>query len=440
MPVEDLEADLRGQVADEVSGWVAAEEAAGRPRPDSIDQRQKAQAFLRRLLDERARAELQGGGAPLSADEEDALIERVVATAFTAAPALDRLLRQTDVTDVLVNGASDVRVVTADGRVTRVDPIARDDEELIEMIRTLARRGGHMEREFTPHRPILDLQLPDGSRLAAAAWVTDRPYIAVRRHVLVDADQRDLVERGMYSDEVRSLLGALVRSRRNILVSGGQGAGKTTLLRALLHECRREERIIVLEQEPELHLDRTPDRHDHVLLFMERTSNTEGHGVIALSDLGRAVKRFTPERIIVGEVRGPEVIDMCEAMTQGIAGSMATIHADSSLGVFPRLPVYARLGGREWRTTDVLELAALAIDVIVHLGRDRVGKRIVTEVRHVSGFDHSTGQVVTDRWYSPGPDGRATRNPSAPIPVEMAQVLHDHGYRPVSHHTVGAVA
>ena len=179
-------------------------------------------------------------------------------------------------------------------------------------------------------------------RLAAAAWVTKRPYLTVRRHLLVDADQKDLVGRDMYDTGLASLLGALVRARRNVLIAGGQGVGKTTLLRALLHECEPDERIVVLEQEPELHLDALPGRHDHVLVFMERGANTEGVGAVSLADLGRAIKRFTPRRIVVGEVRGPEVIDMLEAMTQGIAGSMCTIHADSSWSVFPRLPVYAR--------------------------------------------------------------------------------------------------
>jgi len=430
---EELEVTLRRVVADEIGAYLANASDAGRRAPDEIDQRQMAQAILRREFDSRSRAALRLGETPLSPDDEDAILERVLATAFSAAPGLDALLQRSDVTDVFVNGCDDVRLVTVTGDVEGAPPIARTDGELIEMIQTLARRGGHMEREFTPARPLLDLQLPDGSRLAAAAWVTKRPYLTVRRHLLVDADQDDLVARGMYDAGLASLLRALVRARRNVLIAGGQGVGKTTLLRALLHECAHDERIVVLEQEPELHLDAVPGRHDHVLVFMERGANTEGVGAVSLADLGRAIKRFTPRRIVVGEVRGPEVIDMLEAMTQGIAGSMCTIHADSSFSVFPRLPVYARAGGRDWSTGDVLQLAALALDAIVFLARDRCGRRVIAEVRHVQHYDPESRQVVTDQWFHPGVDGRAVRNPSAPIAVGQLDELVAHGYDPALH-------
>ena len=431
--LDELEPGLRRVVADEIGDYLTRAADEGRRVPDEMDQRQMGRAILRRELDNRSKAALRLGDPPLSADDEDVLLERVLATAFSAAPGLDALLRRSDVTDVFVNGCDDVRLVTIEGETVFAEPLARTDAELIEMIQTLARRGGHMEREFTPSRPLLDLQLPDGSRLAAAAWVTKRPYLTVRRHLLVDADQNDLVGRGMYDEGLASLLGALVRARRNVLIAGGQGVGKTTLLRALLHECEPDERIVVLEQEPELHLDAMPGRHDHVLVFMERGANTEGVGAVSLADLGRAIKRFTPRRIVVGEVRGPEVIDMLEAMTQGISGSMCTIHADSSWSVFPRLPVYARAGGRDWSSGDVLQLAALALDAIVFLARDRAGRRVIAEVRYVQRFDADSGQVVTDEWFHSDSDGHAMRNPAAPIPVRLLDELVDHGYDPTLH-------
>jgi Flp pilus assembly CpaF family ATPase len=424
---------LHRLVTDEVGEYVTRATTEGRVVPDELDQRQMATAIVRRELDARARVALRDGAPLLAADDEAATVSRVLTAAFAPAPGLDALLVREDVTDVFVNGFDDVRVALVDGSTERVTPFVGSDRELIEMVQTLARRGGHVEREFTESRPILDLQLPDGSRLAAAAWVTKRPYVTVRRHLLVDATQTELVGRGMYDAGVASLLRAFVTARWNVLIAGGQGVGKTTLLRAMLHECTPDERLLVLEQEPELHLESMPERHNHVLVFMERVANMEGVGAVSLADLSRAIKRFTPQRIVVGEVRGPEVIDMLEAMTQGIAGSMCTLHADSSLSVFPRLPIYARSGGRAWASDDVLSLAAMALQVVVFVGRDRQGRRVVAEIRHVEGFDASVGQAITNPWFVAGPDGRAARNPDAPIPVRLLEALVAHGYQPELH-------
>ncbi len=431
--IDELELQLRRVVADEISSYMNRAVTAGRPVPDEDDQDQMARAILKREMERRTQAALRVGELPLSAGDEQAIFERVMASAFSATAEIDRMLQIPGMTDLFVNGCDDVRARMTDGSERQLEPFARTDEEMIEKIQLLARRGGHMEREFTPANPLLDLQLADGSRLAAAAWTTERPYLTIRRHLLVDADQSELVRRGMYDAGLATLFTALVRSKRNCIIAGGQGVGKTTLLRAMLHECDPNERIVVLEQEPELHLGSMPERHNHVLVFMERGANTEGIGAITLADLGRAIKRFTPRRIIVGEVRGPEVVDMLEAMTQGIRGSMCTLHADSSQTVFPRLPAYARMGGRDWNSSDVLELAALALHVVIFLAEDIDGRRVVSEVRHVERFDYETGRVVTNEWFVPGSDGRAVPNPNAPIPNRLLDELVRYGYDPSLH-------
>jgi Flp pilus assembly CpaF family ATPase len=160
----------------------------------------------------------------------------------------------------------------------------------------------------------------------------------------------------------------------------------------------------------------------------------EGGGAVTLADLAWHAKRLTPDRIIVGEVLGDEVIPMLEAMSQGIRGSMCTMHAESSAAVFPRLPVYARSRGRDWRSGDVFQLAALALDLIVFVSRDHERNRVVAEIRHVDHYDVSTGQVISDAWFAPDPDrGRAVR--ASVIPVQQLDRLVEHGYDPSAHTT-----
>jgi Flp pilus assembly CpaF family ATPase len=279
---------------------------------------------------------------------------------------------------------------------------------------------------------MLHLTLPDGSRLTANAWIGVEPYATIRRHPLVDHDLRDLAARGMFDEGIRTLLAAAARARLNVLFAGGQGNGKTTLMRAALHEADVSERVLVLEAEPELHLERFPRRHDHMVVLHERPANMEGDGAVTLADLVWHAKRLSPERIVVGEVLADEVIPMLEAMSQGIRGSMCTMHADSSAAVFPRLPVYARSRGRDWRSADVLQLAALALDLIVFVDRDFAGHRCVAEIRHVDRFDTDVQQVISDAWFAPDPEtGRAVR--ASVIPAHLRRVLVDHGYDSSKH-------
>jgi Flp pilus assembly CpaF family ATPase len=430
---------LRRLVADEISKTIDAAHKNQKPVPDQQDQQLMAGSILLAELNRYARSRIQAGELALTDAEEADVRRRVMELVFSTAPGIERLLQREDVEEILVNGFDDVRLVLTNGTTVREEPIGGSDEELIETIQALARRGGSSEKEFTPSSPVLDLTLSDGSRLCAAAWVTRRPYITIRRHIdlLIDANVSDLIQLGYFEPGVASLLSAAVRARKNMLVAGGQGAGKTSLMRALLRECHPDERILVLEQEPELQLERQPERNNHVLSFVTRLPNMEGVGEVTLADLAKLIKRFRPERIVVGEVRGPEVIDMLESLTQGIAGGICTMHADSSLGVFQRLSVYARAGGRDWRTSDVLSLASLGIHLVVFLARDRDGRRCVAEIRHVEAFDQQHDQIITNPWFSPGPDGRATPNPTSPIPVDLVEELMAYGYNPSLHYGVG---
>ncbi|MFP3901538.1 MAG: CpaF family protein [Acidimicrobiia bacterium] len=440
---DPLVEQLRRIVVSEVGEETARREQQGLPPLDAADRRQMARSIMRRELDGQWRAAQQRGEMALTPEEEDAVTEAVLAGLFSQLPGLEGYLLRRDVTDIFVVGHDNVRVRTLDGRERRVPPVAASDDDLIEQVQALARKGGRLglddgatqiEKEFSPARPLLDLQLSDGSRLAAAAWVSARPYVSVRRHALVDADQETLVrEWKMYDEGIASLLGAAMRARLNILVAGGMGRGKTTLMRALLHECPPDERIVVLEQERELQLGLDPDRHNHVLELVERPANMEGEGSVTLADLTWAVKRHAPDRIVVGEVRGPEVMYMLEAACDGIAGTLCTLHARSSHQTFEKLVNYARRGGAAFDRFDVLQTAAYALDLVIYLGVTSDHRRVISEITQVLDFDPGDRQIVTNDWFVPGPDGAAVPNPNAPIPVETLDMLLEHGYEPGLH-------
>lgn len=444
---EKLVDQLRRIVAVEIGDEVVRREQEALPPLDQLDRTQMARSILRRELDGQWRAAQRRGEMTLNPDEEDHVADAVLAGLFSQLPGLETYLARNDVTDIFIIGCDNVRVRTLDGREQRVPPVAESDERLIEQIQALARKGGRLgisggatniEKEFSPARPLLDLQLSDGSRLAAVAWVSARPYISVRRHPLVDADQETLVrDWKMYDEGMASLLAAAMRARLNMLIAGGMGRGKTTLMRALLHECPVDERIIVLEQEAELQLGLDVRRHDHVLEMQERPANMEGHGSVTLADLTWAVKRHAPDRIVIGEVRGPEVVFMLEAASDGIAGTLCTLHARSSRQTFEKLINYARRGGAHFDRSDVLQTAAFALDMVVYLDLTPDGRRVISEVSQVVGYDVNDKQVITNEWFVPGLDRAAVRNPNAPIPVNLLDLLMEHGYEPDLHRDSG---
>jgi pilus assembly protein CpaF len=441
----DLVVRLRRQVAALIGDEVDRRERESLAPLDDVDQRMMADAEIRRTLTEDWRTRSQRGESPLTRDEEEQVAEAVITSVFSALPGLDEYLARQDVTDIFINGCDDVRLRTMDGEEILVPALVGTDAELVTLIQGLARRGGRLgagetgtpsgiggdnEKEFNASAPLLNLRLSDGSRLAAAAWVTSRPYVSIRRHPLADAAQKDLVARGMYGEGIASLLAAAVRARKTIMIAGGQGRGKTTLMRALLHECDPSERIMVLEQEPELHLEADQVRHNQVLSWIARSSNMEGEGAVTLADLAWAIKRHNPDRIVVGEVLGAEVMVMLEAAGQGIAGAVCTMHAKDAYRVFGRMVHYAQLGEPTIPPDFVLDTAADALDLVVYLDVTPAGRRVVSEIAYVRGFDSRDRIVVTDEWYTPGPDRAAVRNPLAPPPAKLVQELVDYGYDP----------
>ena len=382
----------------------AADDDAGRPRLSRSDERALSRKLIADELQRLAREAVAAGRQPLSPPEELAITAAVIDRLHGLA-GIQPLLDDPEVRDIHISGAARVWLTLRDGTKVRGPAVAASDDALIDLVATAARRVGRSERRWDNAHPELNLQLPNGDRLHALMSVTGRPTITIRRHDfrLHRLDQlRDL---GVVDDVLARFLAAAVRAKLNVIVAGGTGTGKTTLLRCLINEIPADERIITIEDSLEIGVEQFESLHPDHETIEARDANTEGVGAYTLADGVRAALRMDPDRVIVGEVRGAEVLPMLLAMSQGNDGSMCSIHADSSKGVFGRLAMYAAMT-RERLEPDVTNLlVANAIDLIVHLGWVG-GVRRVTSVREVTGAVEA-GHVSSNELWRPGVDGRA---------------------------------
>ena len=362
------------------------------------------------VLDEHARALIDAGRPPLPRAAE-AVLARLLRDAMTGLGGLQPLLDDDRIENISVNGCDRVFVRYAGGRRIRLDPVAASDAELVDLVRTIAARAGVEERRFDRGCPRLSVRLPDGHRLFAVMAVTDRPCVTIRRHRLLDADLGDLAGLGTLPPGLAAVLQAAVRAHRNLMVSGGTDTGKTTLARALAHAIDPDERLVVVEDVRELALDEDEQRHPDVICMQVREPNIEGQGGVDAAELVRWGLRMSPDRVFVGEVRGPEVVPMLNALSQGNDGSVCTVHASSSQQAFSRLATYAIQAPERLAFEATYALIAGAVHFVVHLEKLPGGARVVSSVREVTGFDGD--QVVSNEVYRPGPGRRAV--PASPI-------------------------
>jgi pilus assembly protein CpaF len=421
-------------------------------------------------------------GSPPGDPVEEQMLAKSVIDALFGMGGLQSLIDDPDIENIDINGCDRVWATFADGSKRLMPAIADTDEEVIEIVRAAASRFGLSERRFDLARPEVDLRLPDGSRLSALMAVTARPAVSIRRHRHTDLSLTDLVQFGTLTPDLASLLTAAVRARKNIVVSGAMNSGKTTLLRALAAEIPARERLVTIEQALELGLESAPDRHPDMVALEARPANVEGAGLISVADLVRRALRMNADRVIVGEVLGDEVLPMLNAMSQGRSGSMCTIHADSSAGVFRRIASYAVQAPEHLPLEATNLLIAGALHFVVHLdsdGYDNQGydnqsydnqsydndgygrhhqdqrpawarpsdipdhfpavasrQRFVSSIREV--VDAEGVQVISNEVFRPGPDRRPEA--ASPFRPDTLRELYRHGYHPSGMDTFGMPA
>ena len=420
------------RLAEDVAGRLAEREFSNgnghgqRHTVDQVAREALAAKLLNEALDVFARERITRGLEPLTTPEEDELADRVRAQLFGLAE-LERLVRDDSVENVLCNGWDVIWRRHADGTKERVAPITDGEDALTELLRQAAATEGRTERRFDVGQPWVSFRLSDGSRLTAVREVSGRTVFALRRHRHSDVDVAELLRLGTVSELLASLLPAAVRSRRNLLVVGGTDAGKTTLLRALINEIPPTERLVTVEDALELQLSRHPDRHPDVVELECRETNVEGEGAVTMRDLTRLALRLSPDRVIVGEARGPEILDMFQAMSQGNDGSMGTLHARSTGDAFVQIMRYA-LKAPEHLTPEAVAVdIAASLDLVVHVAKVANGRRAVSSVREVVGYEGA--MVLSNEVLAPDEHGRAAPT-GRPFQERTLDALVDAGFDP----------
>jgi pilus assembly protein CpaF len=320
----------------------------------------------------------------MSIAEQEELLEDICNDVLGYGP-LEPLLARDDIADIMVNGAG-TTFIEVGGKVIKTGVRFADNSQLMNICQRIVSQVG---RRVDESSPICDARLPDGSRVNVIAppLAIDGPALTIRKFKKDRLTLEQLQKYGSISEEGRILLEIIGRVRCNVIVSGGTGSGKTTLLNCLSSCIDHDERIITCEDSAELQL-----QQPHVVRLETRPPNLEGEGQITMRDLVRNCLRMRPERIIVGEVRGPEAFDLLQAMNTGHDGSMGTLHANSPREAISRMESMIMMGGFTLPTKTIREMITGSVDIIVQASRLRDGSRKITHVTEVLGME---GDVVT---------------------------------------------
>jgi len=337
--------------------------------------KQKVEELIVTILDRDA------GFLPFS--ERQKITSELLAEVLGFGP-IETLISDEDVTEIMVNGPKQV-YVERKGKLVLTDVTFRDDDHVMHVIEKIV---APMGRRIDESMPMVDARLPDGSRVNAIIppLSLKGPSITIRKFAKDPLKVQDLIRFGTMTTSIAKFLEACVKSHLNIVISGGTGSGKTTTLNVLSSFIPNDERIVTIEDAAELQL-----RQEHVLTLETRPPNIEGKGAITMRDLVRNSLRMRPDRIVVGEVRGGEALDMLQAMNTGHDGSLTTGHANSPRDMLSRLETMVLMAGMDLPVRAIREQITAAVDLIVQQNRLRDGSRKITEVTEVVGME---GNVI----------------------------------------------
>jgi pilus assembly protein CpaF len=314
--------------------------------------------------------------------ERERLIDEVLDETFGFGP-LEMLLKDPTISDILVNGPHKIYVERR-GKLEKTDVKFRDNDHLLQIIDRIVSKVGRRVDETSP---MVDARLPDGSRVNAIIppLALDGPSMSIRRFGANPLKLEDLLNFKAFTPEMAMLMEACIKARLNIVISGGTGSGKTTLLNTLSSFIPHEERVVTIEDAAELQL-----QQDHVVRLETRPPNIEGKGAVTTRDLVRNALRMRPERIIIGECRGGESLDMLQAMNTGHAGSMTTLHANTPRDAQARLETMIMMAGMELPVKAMRQQISSAVDIIIQANRLQGGPRKITSMTEVMNMEQDT--------------------------------------------------
>jgi len=339
---------------------------------------------VRRTIEDMYNNILSDEKIPLSRSERQRLFELIVAEILGLGP-LEPFLADPTVTEIMVNGAKNI-YIEREGKVQRTNAVFESDEHLMRIIERIVAPLG---RRIDESSPYVDARLPDGSRVNAVIPPISLigPVLTIRKFFKIPLTVERLIELGSVSPEAMEFLKASVLAKLNIIISGGTGSGKTTFLNVLSGYIPNNERILTIENAAELQL-----RQEHVVTLESRPPNIEGRGQITIRDLVINSLRMRPDRIVVGECRGPEAFDMLQAMNTGHEGSLTTIHANNPREATARLENMILMAGMDLPHRAIREQIAAAVDAVIQLNRMRDGTRKVINITEIQGME---GDVIT---------------------------------------------